>query len=250
MYKKNEGILVADNLLQNYISLGANLKNKSALDFGCSWGYTCIRGLDLGAKSFVGVDIEPHWRSLDDPSVLHKDGLTLLSGDLLGIPEIQDMSFDLIFSSGTLFLLDSLYLDCVLEWFCKHLTPGGEAFLRTRCVTAKSYNDLGTRLDHLGGVQFLLSRRYINTILNNNGISDFKSHLGYTGSTWIMACHGAGFEVVDIRRHSNKDVVKSCEENRLRTKWINTKEVNTGEITLHLRKPLEKVDFSLYRKQN
>ena len=234
-YSSDWGIKVADSLWENYRSLGADFRGKRILDFGCAWGYMCIRAMDEGACCCVGVDILPHWEKLENQSLLARSGMRLICGDLLESDELQSMTFDIILSSGTLFLLDSVYLDKVLGWFCDHLVPGGEAFLRTRCVTAKAFNDLGSRLS-VPGAQLLFSRRAINKVLTNKGVVAIKSHLGYTGATWIMACRSAGFDVVNVRRHGNADVVATAASHAAKTRWINQLEIATGEITQHLGK--------------
>ncbi|HNQ05426.1 MAG TPA: class I SAM-dependent methyltransferase [Thiobacillaceae bacterium] len=241
------GMDVAESLWQNYQAMGAEFKGKRILDFGCAWGYMCKLGLDKGADVCVGVDILPHWEKLGNLAALEQDGLHLICGDLLDIDELQPMCFDMILSSGTLFLLDSTYLDKVLAWFCDHLVPGGEAFLRTRCVTAKSFNDLGSRLV-LPGAQLLFSRRAVNQVLAEKGYQSFKSHLGYTSATWIMACHGAGFDVVNMRRHGNTEVESTAAQHHAKLRWLSPLEISTGEITLHLRKPIERQDMTSFRR--
>lgn len=246
-YSANWGMELAERLWSNYKAMGADFKGKRVLDFGCAWGYMCMLCIEEGASSCVGVDILPHWDKLEDRSLLDRDGLHLICGDLLVAEELQTMSFDMILSSGTLFLLDSTYLDKVLEWFCDHLVPGGDAFLRTRCVTANSFNDLGSRLS-VPGAQLLFSRRVVNQVLAEKGFQECKSHLGYSGATWIMACHGAGFDVIDVLRHSNKAVVSTATKHVAKTKWMSPLEMATGEITLHLRKPLQQPDLVSIRK--
>jgi SAM-dependent methyltransferase len=246
-YSIGLGMEIAKKLIQEYKDIGVNFKGKRILDFGCAWGYMCIAAMDEGARSCVGVDIFPHWHKLEDQSLLERDGLHLICGDLMVVEELQGMDFDMILSSGTLFLLDSTYLDKVLEWICDHTVPGGEAFLRTRCVTAKSFNDLGSRLA-VPGAQLLFSRRTINKVLADKGFQEFKSHLGYTGATWIMACRCAGFDVVNVRRHSNFEVLSTAAEHKGKLRWLNQLEIGTGEITLHLRKPLKYPDLSNLRK--
>jgi hypothetical protein len=153
----------------------------------------------------------------------------------------------MIVSSGTLFLLDSEYVDRVLGWFYDHLQPGGEALLRTRCLTAKSFNDLGTRLS-VPGAQLLFSRRDIDAVLTEKGHRELKNHLSYTGASWIFAFHGAGFEVVNVQRFSNQDVVDAVRPHHAKLKHIDPTEIGTGEILVHLRKPTERRDLSQFRK--
>lgn len=248
-YSVDWGVDVVKELWLNFKAMGADFKNKRVLDFGCAWGYMCKLGMDEGASTCVGVDILAHWDKVEDQSILKQDGLRLICGDLLEVEELQSMTFDMILSSGTLFLLDSIYLDKVLEWFCDHLTPGGEAFLRTRCVTAKLFNDLGSRLA-VPGAQLLFSRRAVNRVLAEKGYQEFKSHLGYVGATWVMACHSAGFNVVNVCRHSNAEVVSTAAGHEGKTRWLSQLEMATGEITIHLRKPLKSPDLALLRKSD
>ena len=238
----------AEQLWDNYSSMGVNFTGKRLLDFGCAWGYLCLLALDRGCSHVVGVDIHPHWEKLDDKAVLARKGLSLIAGDLLTLDSLQGERFDVVVSSGTLFLLNSEYLDRVLQWFYDHLNPGGEALLRTRCITAKSFNDLGSRLT-VPGAQLLFSRRALDGVLMKKGYRNPKSHVGYIGSTWIMACRAAGFDVMKVKRHSNSDVVRTAAAHYAKTRWLDPAEVATGEISLHLRKPLQGDDLLPLRRQ-
>jgi hypothetical protein len=241
------GCRTAESLWNSYTGMGVDFTNTRLLDFGCAWGYFCRLALERGCSLAVGVDIQAHWARVEDQAYLDHPGLRLHDGDILSLDALAQDTFDVIVSSGTLFLLDSEYLDKVLAWFFEHLAPGGEALLRTRCMTAKSYNDLGTRLN-VPGAQLLFSRRIIDDVLTRKGHAELKSHLSYTGATWILACRGAGFEVVDVKRHSNDDVVRMAAGHRSKTRFIEPLELKTGEIMMHLRKPIEVRDLSGIRK--
>ena len=241
------GYRIAQSLWDSYRALGIEFSKRRLLDFGCSWGYFCALALQRGCSQVVGVDIRAHWLSREDAIDLDSPDLRLYEGNILDISDLQAATFDLIVSSGTLFLLDSEYLDQVLRWFFKRLVPGGEAAFRTRCITAKSYNDLGSRLN-VPGAQLLFSRRMIDQVLNGKGVAAPKFHVPYTGATWIMACRCAGFEVVDVRRHGNRDVVGFASQHPQKLQWIDPLEVATGEITVRLKKPLETRDLSTLRR--
>jgi len=247
-YTVSWGRNTAQQLWDNYSSMGVDFPGKRLLDFGCSWGYLCLLALDRGCSQAVGVDIHPHWEKLDDKTVLAREGLALIAGDVVAVDRLQEERFDVVVSSGTLFLLSSEYLDRVLQWFYDHLTPGGDALLRTRCITAKSFNDLGSRMN-LPGVQLLFSRRAIDGVVIKKGYRAPKSHVGYTGSTWIMAGRAAGFDVLNVRRHSNSAVARTAVAHHAKTHWMDPAEISTGEITLHLRKPLQPDDLLPLRKQ-
>lgn len=243
----NWGRQTAESLWRAYAAMGGVFPGKRLLDFGCSWGYFCWLALERGCSEVVGVDRIPHWERLEDASLVQQPGLRLYAGDLLKLAELEREQFDVIVSAGTLFLLDSEYLDHVLGWFCDHLRPGGEALLRTRCMTAKSYNDLGSRLG-VAGAQLLFSRRDINAVLTEKAQVGLKSHLSYTGASWIFACHGAGFDVVNVQRFSNPEVVELARQHPAKLRHIDPVELATGEILIHLRKPVEPRDFSSLRK--
>ena len=246
-YAVSWGQKTANSLWHNYVSMGVDFTGKRLLDFGCAWGYLCLLALDRGTNHAVGVDIHPDWEKIEDKTVLARDGLVLVAGDLLNLECLQEERFDVIVSSGTLFLLNSEYLDQVLKWFYDHLNPGGESLLRTRCITARSFNDLGSRLT-LPGAQLLFSRRIIDQFLVNKGYTDVKSHIGYTGATWIMACRAAGFDVINVKRDSNTDVVLTAAAHKAKTHWLDPKEVATSTVTLYLRKPVQADDLLPLRK--
>jgi SAM-dependent methyltransferase len=241
------GKRTAESLWTAYAATGAKLAGARILDFGCAWGYFCALALERGCREAVGIDLHAHWQRLDDPSFVAQPGLSLLAGDILLIPEVQRQSFDLIVSSGTLFLLRSEYLEQVLAWFFDHLRPGGEALLRTRCVTAKTFNDLGTRLK-VPGAQLLFSRRDIDGLLLEKGHTQLKSHLAYTGASWIFACRSAGFDVLDVRRFGNGEVLGCLKDHQHKVQEIDPVELATGEILIRLQKPVRSPELSPLRK--
>jgi hypothetical protein len=241
------GRKTAESLWRAYGAIGAELAGKRLLDFGCAWGYFCALALERGCRDVVGVDLHAHWQQLQDPSFVDRPGLTLWSGDLLDIAAMQAQRFDVVVSSGTLFLLTSEYVERVLAWFYDHLNPGGEALLRTRCMTAKSFNDLGTRLK-VPGAQLLFSRRDIDGLLAEKGHQEFKSHLPYTGASWIFASRGAGFDVLNVQRFSNNDVLELLKDHQPKVRHIDPVELATSEILLHLKKPSEARDLASVRK--
>lgn len=242
------GRQTAELLWEAYAARRVDFSGKRLLDFGCSWGYFCELALERGCRSATGVDLHPHWLRLENPGSIARPNLVLAHGNILELESLQAQSFDVIVSSGTLFLLESAYLDRLLGWFYDHLEPGGVALLRTRCVTAKSFNDLGTRL-RVPGAQLLFSRKDIDSVLVEQGHTQLKNHLGYTGATWIFACFGAGFEVVDVQRFTNTDVVKTTENHPSKTRHIDPIEIATGEILLHLRRPDTKQDMTELRRR-
>jgi hypothetical protein len=245
--QQENGVKIAHSLWSSYVDMGVSFSGKRLLDFGCAWGYLCLLALDRGTTSAVGVDLFPAWERLADRGLVERPGLQLRSGHLDAIEDIQGNEFDLIVSSGTLFLLDSQYLERTLAWFYDHLVPGGEALLRTRCVTAKSFNDLGTRLNVVGA-QLLFSRKDVNAVLHEKGYKEPKSHLPYTGSSWIFSCRGAGFDVVNVRRFSNGEVERTAASHRSKTRFVEPSELATGEIMMHLRKPPSRRDLRALRK--
>lgn len=241
------GRQTAETLWRAYAAMSDLFPGNRLLDFGCAWGYLGWLALERGCTEVVGVDLNAHWERVADASLVQRPGLRLHAGDLLALEELQREEFDLIVSSGTLFLLDSEYLDRLLGWFYDHLRPGGEALLRTRCMTAASFNDLGSRLS-VPGAQLLFSRRDIDAVLVEKGYKQPKSHLSYTGASWIFACHGAGFDVVNVRRFSNQDVVDIARQHPAKLRHIDPVELATGEILIHLRKPTERRDLSPLRR--
>lgn len=242
------GRQTAELLWTSYAAMNVDFSGKRLLDFGCAWGYVCELALERGCAAATGVDAYPHWKRLADQSWAERPGLRLEQGDILQIEALQSQTFDIIVSSGTLFLLDSEYVDRVLAWFYDHLEPGGAALLRTRCMTAKSFNDLGTRLK-VPGAQLLFSRKDIDALLTDQGYKELKHHLCYTGASWIFACHGAGFTVVDVQRFSNTDVVKMAETHRAKTRFLDPIELASSEILISLRRPSEVRDLSTLRKR-
>src|SRR5215207_2464999 len=85
------------------------------LDFGCLWGYLPKFLLERQAVGEAyGVDIEPRWEQMTDGSRPDQTrNLHLYAGDLLEIPELQDLAFDVVCSSGTLFLLPPTKLHAI-----------------------------------------------------------------------------------------------------------------------------------------
>ena len=221
------------------------MEGKRVLDFGCAWGYMCAAALDEGAKSADGVDIIAPWQHLDDPSVVNRPGLSLHKGNILELESIQQKEFDVILSSGTLFLLDSKMLDDVLLWFYRHLRSGGRLCLTTRTFAAKSFNDLGTHMA-FAGAQLLFSRRVIDNYLELRGHKP-KHHLAYTCGTFALACRAAGFEILKVVRMTNNDVLSLQEDHSEKVGLIDSADLATSEIQIYLQYPGKKSDVSSFR---
>ncbi len=248
--KNEKEMEIAESLWNRYLEFGIDYKDKNILDFGCASGHLCRHALKQGVKTADGVDIYPHWKKLSDESLTKLSGLTLYqSEDIANIPEIQSKKYDFILSSGTLFLLNSEYLEKVLSWFYEHLNPGGVALLRTRCFSSKGFNDLSSTFSFYGS-QFLFSRRILEKYINNQDPKRVRNHICYTKATWLMCISGAGFKIEDLKTSSDYDYWKYLVDHREKLSLIHPSELGLGEILVYAKKPEANPELPPFKAKN
>jgi len=219
---------------------------KKVLDFGCLWGYLSKFLVENKEVSEAyGVDILPIWEHMSDVwDYKSIPNLHLLAGNIVELEELQDMKFDIFTSAGTMFLLSPSTLEEVLIWMYNHLHPGGSAVFRTRTFFSHMggdlHNDTKVPLPHL-----LFPRHIIDDFLQE--ASGFPS--GYmspmSSASYLMLFHRVGFEIIDVVKFSSgvkdKDVYSMFQD---KLWFYNKDELNTGEIIVHLKKPIVERDIS------
>lgn len=207
---------------------------KAFLDFGCSWGYLGKYLLEhQGVREAHGVDIHPQWTEMRDgsePAAL--PGMFLYAGDILQIPELQDRTFDVIWSSGTLMLIPPSGVHSILRWFYEHLNPGGSCLLNVRTFLSQYGGDLQslvkTPLPHL-----LFDKRTIDRYLASVGLGASRYMNPSCAATWLMQFKRIGFEIVHAERSANQldesiyeqhiDKLSIYEPHELRTSILNVR---------------------------
>ena len=219
-------------------------EGKSVLDFGCMWGYFCRFLLEeQKVRESVGIDILPKWEDLSDEwNYQGVENLELFAGDILDIKEIQGRKFDIITTAGTIFLLSPTYLEGVLNWMYDHLAPGGSLVLQTR--TFFSYN--GGDLHNITSIPFpqvIFSRPVIEKFIP--GRERILNPMSATA--FLMLFRRTGFEIINFRKGSGINEAEHIDMFRQKTWYYTERDLNTGDIFVHLKKPKLERDLSELR---
>lgn len=211
------------------------------LDFGCSWGYLARFVLtEQNVEESYGVDIHPMWEEMtDNSSPADTDHLHLYAGSILDIPEVQGVQFDIIYSLGTLFLLEPSHLKDVIQWFYDHLKPGGHALLRTRTFLSAIGGDIHHNLKS-SATHLLYPRSAYDTFFTRHGLPLSRPINPSCGATYLMLYQRCGFDILQVRRHSNPIPEHLFEAYRDRLDLYDPTELATSDITALLQKPAER----------
>lgn len=216
-------------------------KGKTILDFGCSWGYLDKFLIEQqGVATSYGVDIDPIWK-LMDATVYTEPKLKLFSGNILEIPDIQDITFDIIVTSGTLMLIPPTTQYNILKWFYEHLKPGGYCIIGTRSYLSQNGGDLQweikTPLPHL-----LFSRKIIEDYLTskNKPISRYMSPL--CAASYLTLYHRVGFNLFEARRVYNSLDESVYQQFSDKLGFYDPQELRTTELITLLHKPKKSIN--------
>lgn len=232
------------SLRRTFDAFGQDFTGKKILDFGCHWGYFAKDLLARGAREVHGMDIIPHWNEVTDINLGSVPGLKLFAGDILTLPELQSETYDIIVSSGTLFLLSPPQLEAVLAWFYDHVAPGGVAILNTRTVFARSGFDSHVNFGKDVPIPHLLfPRRILDGYLASQNRPRTRDMISYCATTWLTTFRCAGFDIEQVTRHGNDIPPEMLAQFQDRLGWHDEQEVNSGEVTALLRKPASPPDI-------
>ena len=214
---------------------------KSVLDFGCLWGHFPKFLLEeKGVREAIGIDIYPKWEGVSEWDYHSMNGLQLHAGDLTEIVEIQESEFDIITTSGTMFLLNPSKQEEVLTWMYDHLKPGGSLLVQTR--TFFSYN--GGDLHDVTSIPYphvIFSERIINKLTYSRKLILMSA----TGN--LMLFHRSGFDIKEVRRYRGIDE-DFFEKNQEKLWFYSKRDLGTGDIYVHLVKPQSDRDISEMRQ--
>ncbi|MBV8888190.1 MAG: class I SAM-dependent methyltransferase [Alphaproteobacteria bacterium] len=235
---------VARALWDNFSQLKVDFAGRRVLDFGCKAGDFCRCALTEGrARTVHGVDGEPHWESAgrDRPEL---ENVSLFAGDLLIVPELQNEHYDIITSTGSLFLLRPEQVEPVLAWFFDHLVPGGQLLVTTRTIFSYQngdlHRDLHTPIPHL-----LFSAAILDDYLASRGsAATARALLPYCAATWLMLFHDAGFDIRHVLRHESDIPDEILERFMDKLSWYDRRELRTSAITVLLQRASEAPQIS------
>ncbi len=223
---------------------------KHVMDFGCLWGYLPKLFLEeRGVEESYGVDKHPQWEEMsDDWDYEGTPNLHLHAGDLLSIAELQDKQFDIITSSGTIFLINPSKLERILVWMYEHLRPGVSLLIQTRTffsgVGGDLHNVTSIPIPHIifnKNITYEFARS-----LNREGIySNYMSPMSSTA--YLMLFHRAGFNILDVRSGKtdiDDEVYQRFNDNIW---YYNVSDLTTSDIYVHLLRPEKERDISELR---
>lgn len=210
---------------------------KTVLDFGCAAGYLPVHLVEqAGVAEAHGVDLHPMWEMVDGFRADAVPGVQLHAGDVLEIPKLQGVHFDLIVSIGTAFLLEPSLLMRVLNWFFDHLKPGGRCLIATRTFAHYDGADLGLnapRFSHL-----LFGQDEIREYLESTGAPPARYVNPSCAATYLVQFVRAGFVIDSVRRLRDGIDEGFLSEHRAKLHWIDPQELHTSGLELILRRPL------------
>lgn len=214
------------------------------LDFGCSWGYLAkYLAEHQRVKRSYGVDLFKLWEMLsDDWSPGRVPNLELYAGDILTIPQLQDVRFDRIVTFGTFMLISPTKLHDILLWMYDHLVPGGECIFRTRTFFSYCggdlHNELRSPVPHL-----LYPRRIIDAYLAEKGRPASREMNPMCAASYLMLYRRCGFELLDAHRVKNPldESVYAAHADKLSI--FDPQELRTTEVMAHLRRPAAAPDL-------
>ncbi|MBC6981686.1 bifunctional 2-polyprenyl-6-hydroxyphenol methylase/3-demethylubiquinol 3-O-methyltransferase UbiG [Caulobacter sp. 17J80-11] len=240
------GMDVARSLWKTYAQFDIPWRGARTLDFGCHWGYLpVLLREEVGVAEAHGVDLTPYWTSMSDgfdPASV--DGVRLFSGDVLSHPGLQDQTYDVVTTSGTLMTLDAVLVEKVVAWMYDRLAPGGHAVLQTRTYMSPAGADLHRRVSqpypHL-----LFSERVLNQHFAARGEPPVRAMLPYCAATWLMLFRCAGFDLVRVEGYGKAGFPAELDaEHGARVAAYDRRELETGLITVHARKPVRPLDVA------
>jgi SAM-dependent methyltransferase len=215
-----------------------NWTGSTVLDFGCAAGYMTKHLVEqAGVREAHGVDVHPMWEAMIDgfrPDAVK--GVHLHCGDALELPQLQHLHFDVIVSSGTLFLFAPTRLMSVLHWFYDHLKPGGHCLLQTRTYTSYNGADLGERAPEFA--QLLFAKREIQGFLERAGAAQARYVNPSCASTYLAQFCRAGFAIKRVDREHERVDEDLFEEHAAKLKWLDANELRTSGLTVQLQRPL------------
>jgi ribosomal protein L11 methyltransferase len=122
-----------------------DFKGQTVLDMGCGTGILGILAAMMGAKSVLGIDIDPwcYENGMENVALNHISNMEILCGDVSAIPAQE---FDIILANINrhILLADG-------EYYIKHLKKGGILVLsgfyevQDEAIITEHYEDLGLK---------------------------------------------------------------------------------------------------------
>lgn len=207
------------------------------LDFGCAWGYVPKYLVErAGVNEAHGVDVHPVWEAMVDgfrPDSV--PGVHLHAGDVLKLPALQRLHFDVILTIGTVFLLEPSRLMGVLHWFYDHLKPGGHCLIQTRTYAHYDGADLGERAPHFA--HLLFGEREIRAFLHGSGAAPPRYVNPSCAATYLAQFARAGFSIEKADRLSDGVDEALLGEHAAKLRWVAPAELRTSGLAAQLQRP-------------
>jgi cyclopropane fatty-acyl-phospholipid synthase-like methyltransferase len=228
------------------------------LDFGCSWGYLprFLRERQGVAEAY-GVDIHPLWDQMSDGArPAETPGVHLYAGDVIEIPELQDVSFDVVLSIGTLNLIPPTQLHAIMDWFYDRLEPSGVCLLRVRTFLSHIGGDLQRpdfeRSATVGGVglatplpHLLFPARVVKDHFAEQGWNPPHYMNPSCAASYLMLFRRAGFEILAAERQPSPLDPSVYQEHVGKLEVYDSLELRTADLLARLRKPEEQLDIGI-----
>ncbi len=184
-----------------------------------------------------GVEEHPVWESVPDgwrPD--DRRNVHLHSGELLELPALQRLRFDVIVSIDKLFLLEPTKLMCTLYWFWDHLKPGGRCLIATPTFAHPDGADLGDRAPRFS--HLLFSGRDIADFLERTSRASPRYVNPSCAATYLVQFARAGFVIESADRVSADVDEDFIAEHHAKLSWLDPVELRTSGLRVTLRRPL------------
>jgi cyclopropane fatty-acyl-phospholipid synthase-like methyltransferase len=253
-YIQDEGMSIASRLIDTFENQDVDWTNKDVLDFGCHWGYVPIfLAANREVNSVTGIDIQAHWdvyEKIRGETIESADNVNLIADDLLTCSELQNQTFDIIITAGTLFTLTIDYLEQIVDWFFDHLKPGGQVLVRTRNILSYNGSDYMSSIKKIPYAHLLFPEHELARYIRDHNLHKPEKYVPFAGSTYIMLFKQAGFEIRNVQRIKNQYFEWLLENHAAKVAPYDLQELNTTELIIDGRKPKRSFPLAEFWKEN